>query len=81
MTTEKAAAKRMFRITVMRPVFQVAVLEIEAATGDEAIEIAQERELTLKETDWKGPWERAIFDETENGLEVFRSGPKPEETA
>lgn len=75
MTPDKPATTRKFNITIMRPVFQAAILEIEAATSDEAIEIAQERESTLKNDDWKGPWERAIYDEAENGLEVFRSGP------
>lgn len=81
MTTDKPATKRKFSITIMRPIFQAAILEIEAATSDEAIEIAQEREPNLKNDDWKGPWERAIYDETENGLEVFRSGPKLAESA
>jgi hypothetical protein len=73
MTAKKPITKRTFNITIMRPIFQVAVLEIEAASRDEAIEIAQEREPTLTEQDWQGPWERAIYDESENGLEVFRS--------
>jgi hypothetical protein len=76
MTAENPGTKRTFNITLMRPIFQVAILEIEAATREEAIEIAQERELTLTEQDWNGPWERAIYDETGNGLEVFRSAPK-----
>ena len=81
MTTDKDTAKRKFSITIMRPIFQAAILEIEATTSDEAIEIAQEREPNLKNDDWKGPWERAIYDETENGLEVFRSGLKPAKSA
>jgi hypothetical protein len=76
MTAENSATKRTFNITIMRPIFQVAILEIEAATRDEAIEIAQERELTLTEQDWNGPWERAIYDQNENGFEVFRGSPK-----
>lgn len=77
MTTDKAAAKRKFKISIMRPVFQIATLEIEAATGDEAIEIAQERDLTLQESDWQGPFERAIYEETDNdSLQMFRRIPK-----
>lgn len=78
MTTDKAAAKRKFNITIMRPVFQVATLEIEAATSDEAIEIAQERDLTLQESGWQGPFERAIYEETNNdSLQMFSRIPKP----
>ncbi len=80
MTAKKSTTKRKFNITIMRPIFQVAVLEIEAATRDEAIELAQERELTLKNEEWNGPWERALYDETENGLEVFRGAAKAKPT-
>ena len=77
MTAKKSTTKRKFNITIMRPIFQVAVLEIEAATRDEAIEIAQEREETLQDNEWKGPWERAIYADTENdSLQVFRSIPR-----
>jgi hypothetical protein len=78
MTAEKSASKRTFNITIMRPVFQVAVFQVEAATQEEAIELAQEREMTLTEQDWNGPWERAIYEETGNdSLQVFRGVPKP----
>lgn len=66
MTADNTTAKSKYHITIMRPVFQVAVLEIEAMTRDEAIEFAQEREERLKETDWKGPFERAIYDEDDD---------------
>lgn len=81
MVTDESNAKRKFNITIMRPVFQVAILEIEAATRDEAITVAQERELALEDNEWQGPWERAIYDENENGLEVSRSGPKRTDSA
>lgn len=74
MTTDKPAAKLKYSISVIRPVFQVAVLEIEAATRNEAIEIAQDRELTLQDSDWQGPFERAIYEETEDdSLQMFRT--------
>lgn len=81
MTADNTTAKRKYTITIMRPIFQVAILEIEAFSRDEAVEIAQERELTLQEADWNGPFERAIYDETENdSLQVFRSGLNPAPT-
>lgn len=81
MTASNTTAKRKYNITIMRPIFQVAILEIEAATRDEAIEIAQERELTLKDSDWQGPFERAIYDETGNDvLQVFHRIPKAADT-
>lgn len=74
LTVKKPATKRKYSITIMRPIFQAAILEIEAATSDEAIEIAQEREPNLKNDDWKGPWERAIYEATENdSLQMFHS--------
>lgn len=81
MTASNTTAKRKYNITIMRPIFQVAVLEIEATTRDEAVGIAQERELALEDNEWQGPWERAIYDENENGLEVSRSGPKRTDSA
>lgn len=77
MTAENSTAKRTFNITIMRPVFQVAIIQIEAVTREEAIELAQEHELTLKNDEWHGPWGRVIHDETGNELEVFGNGLKP----
>lgn len=75
MTAEKPVTKRTFRITLMRPVFQTAILEIEAKTSEEAVELAVEREPTLKDDDWNGPFERAAHDDGANDPPpfVFRS--------
>ncbi|HVB81208.1 MAG TPA: hypothetical protein VNE82_14815 [Candidatus Binataceae bacterium] len=61
--TADNATKRTFNITIMRPVFQVAAFQVEAATSEEAIDLAKERERTLKDDDWTGPFERAIYDD------------------
>jgi len=75
--TAENYAKRTFNITIMRPIFQIARFRIEAATRDEAIDFAREHELTLKESDWQGPFEKAVYEETENdSLQVFRRIPK-----
>lgn len=77
MTAETTGPKRKFKITILRPVFQGALFEVEAATRDEAIELAHEREQTLKESDWQGPFERAVYEETENdSLQVFHRTPR-----
>ena len=75
--TADNTTKRTFNVTIMRPVFQVARFRVEAATRDEAIELAHERELTLNESDWQGPFERAVYEETENdSLQVFHRVPR-----
>ena len=63
MTAEKPVTKRTFRITLMRPVFQTAILEIEATTAEEAAELAVEYESSVKDDDWNGPFERAVHDD------------------
>ncbi|MDE3109399.1 MAG: hypothetical protein KGL02_05610 [Acidobacteriota bacterium] len=74
-TAKKPATKRIFRITLMRPVFQVAVLQVEATSAERAAELAVERESSLKEDEWNGPFERAAHDDGANDPPpfVFRS--------
>ena len=50
--TADNTTRRKFKITVMRPVFQIALFNVEAFTRDEAIELAHECELMIKESDW-----------------------------
>ena len=61
MVTEKSATKRPFRVKLMRPVFQIADLTVEARTTSDAVALAMDQADGLADRNWAGAFDPSHY--------------------
>jgi hypothetical protein len=61
MPAKKNTAKRTFRVTVMRPVFQIAMVEVDARTARDAVAAAVDKADDLPDTAWAGSFDAEAY--------------------
>jgi hypothetical protein len=57
MPSKNNTAKRTFRVTVMRPVFQIAMVEVDARTARDAVAAALDKANDLPDAAWAGSFD------------------------
>jgi hypothetical protein len=77
MPRKKNPAKRTFRVKMMRPLFQIAVIEVDALEARDAVAAALDKADMLPDTSWCGIFDAASYTyDVQDVVEVGKSSGK-----